>query len=172
MHNLTSQTLKVLVFAILVLILTGCCSPGVKPGDANLFQAGCGVTTGQYEEGLQEKQDQLHDSRKENTAAEGRIMQLETTLVSRKQQHKSAQDELIAIESNNQDLSRSINTMRDKTNKDRALKQKYMQKLQHLNDDIEALKNQTSKAPDEDYLNKIQALKQEVETLRIIVLGQ
>lgn len=172
MNRLRTKRLNTLIIPVLVSVLTGCCSPGVKPGDANVFQAGCGVATGQYERGLDTKLEQVDESRRVNKTEKNQTLQRETMLISRKNTHKQSQNELAEIEDKNTRLAESIQTMQVQTKKDQALKEQYLQKLQQINLEIETLKNEVSDTNNEDYLTKIQALKNEVETLRIIVLGQ
>lgn len=172
MSRLSTKRLNYLILPVLGSVLTGCCSPGVKPGDANVFQAGCGVASGQYERGLDEKLEQLEDSLQANNTEQDRTLRRETILIGRKSTHKKAQNELAEVEGENRKLAESIQTMQVNTQSDRTLKQQYLQKLQRLNTDIEALKNKVSETPNDDYRVKIRELKSEVETLRLIVLGQ
>lgn len=172
MMSLISEKSNYLVISALVMMLSACCSPGVKPGDANLFQAGCGVVSGQYEEDLDEKQKLVDESSQEASTEKGRSLQLETMLVQRKSDHKTALQELAALEEKNSTVSNTIHAMQTKTQQDQKLKKDYLQKLQQLKSDIETLKTQVSETPDDDYRVTIEELKREVETLRIIVLGQ
>lgn len=172
MRCLISKKSNYLVISTLLVMLSACCSPGVKPGDANLFQAGCGVASGQYEEDLKEKQKLVDESDQENSTVKGRSLQLETMLVQRKSEHQSAQQELAALEKQNSAVSNTIHAMQVKTQKDQKLKEQYLQKLQLVKNEIETLKTKVSETPGDDYQAKFEELKREVETLRIIVLGQ
>ncbi len=172
MQNSVARKYHYMSVAIVALTLSACCSPGVKPEDANLFQASCGVASGQYEEDLKDKQKQVNESSHENSTERGRSMQLETMLVTRQSEYEIAQQDLDSLKDENRILANKIDAMQAKTQKDQSLKKQYLSQLGQLNSDIEMLKTRVSEAPDENHLVELEALKREVETLRVIVLGQ
>ena len=52
-----------LVLVGLCVFLSACCSPGVKPEDANLFQASCGIASGDFDKQLEDDRKQAASSR-------------------------------------------------------------------------------------------------------------
>ncbi len=156
-----------------VLLLQACCSPGVKPEDANIFQAACGVSSGQYQQDLEASEKEAAKSREEVNLEAERSRDLENELQTSQNRYQKAQMELNRLEQDNRTLERNIAAMKTASKKDKELKKQRFAELNRLNGEISQLKSSLEAEPENgQYIEQLNILKQEVETLRLIVLEQ
>ena len=153
-------------------LTAGCCSQEVRPGEANIFQAACGVSSGQYKRDVEEKQQEASSTRKALQTEKRRSINLENKLADTEERYQVMQRDLEQLEADNLMLSRQIATLSQATQEDRDKQDRLETQLGQLNLDISALKSKLADSPDAADERKLQKLKQEVETLRLIVLEQ
>ncbi|MCB1754515.1 MAG: hypothetical protein KDJ38_03275 [Gammaproteobacteria bacterium] len=159
--------------ALMLAQLQACCSPDVKPGEANIFQAACGVSSGQYQQDLDKKQAEADRSRSELQAEQGRSDDLQDDLAVARFRRQQAETELLEMEQQNHLLEQEIRQMSATTEQDKQTRQQKLAELEKLNTEIAVLKANLRNEPDNpQYLDELDALKKEVETLRMIVLEQ
>ncbi|MDO6460636.1 hypothetical protein Q4485_08005 [Granulosicoccaceae sp. 1_MG-2023] len=158
---------------VLLLVLSGCCSPGVRPEQANLFQAACGISSGQYKADLQaaEAEAQRSAAAKDASAKENTRLQLQAQ--DKQQQLSLMQARLEALRGETEALQRVLEAeSAAKAKQDAGIREKQQQLS-----DIRAALNRLqathdageSSAADSE---ELQALRSEVATLRQIVLSQ
>ena len=154
------------------LMTAGCCSQDVRPGEANIFRAACGVSSGQYKSDVEEKQQEASSSRTALQKEKKRSINLEGKLAVTEERYQVMQRDLNQLEADNLILSRQIATLSQDTQEDRNKQERLEKQLGQLNLEISALKSKLAESPDVADERKLQKLKQEVETLRLIVLEQ
>lgn len=166
-------SIRVSAIALSCLALQACCSPDIKPDEANIFQAACGVSSGQYEDDLEKTRAEAQLSREQLKAEEDRSKDLQSDLKTTQFRHQRAEAELQAMEQQNQLVAQKIKSMSMATEKDKLSQKQKIDELQRLNADIAGLKANLQNEPDNpQHLEELEALKQEVETLRMIVMEQ
>ena len=153
-------------------LAAGCCSQNVRPGEANIFQAACGVSSGQYQRDVEEKQEEASSTRAELQEEQSRSLDLKGKLADTEERYLTMQQELDQLEANNLSLSRQIAALSQNTQEDRDKQVRLQKTLGKLNLDISTLKSKLAESPDVSDQSKLNKLKQEVETLRLIVLEQ
>lgn len=157
---------------LLLLFTYGCCSNDIKPGEANLFQAACGVSSGQYKEDLEASEKEAESTRQALQAEKATSEELEGDLKITKARHQKMQQDLIDLEFKNNDVSKQIASLKNESEKDKARNKQLTTQLENLNLDIDTLKRKLAETPDPSQDEELERLKQEVETLRMIVLEQ
>ena len=100
--------MKPLIIVGLILTLSACCSPGVKPEDANIFQAACGVSSGQYQRDLDAAEAEAAASASEREATEQTSLQLEATAASKQKELELLQARLASVRAESEQLKRAL----------------------------------------------------------------
>lgn len=162
-----------LILSICVLI-SSCCTPGVKPEDANLFQAMCGLSTGDFEDQLEQDQSQVASSRQTLEVEKSRSDALNSDLERSKTELKNLLAELDQMEKENQRMEARISAMRTDTAEAELQQARLREKLETIQNQLSALKQKAAREQDafDQYSAEKTRLKQEIEVLRMIIASQ
>ena len=165
---------QTLVLVSLCLLLTSCCTPGVRPEDANLFQAMCGLGTGEYEDQLENDQTQVTSSQQVLEAEKSRSQVLTSDLESSKAELEDLLIELDEMENEHRRIETQISAMQTNTEEARLERSQLQARLETIQNQLEALKTKASAEQNafEQYNAEKTRLKQEIEVLRMIISSQ
>ena len=163
-----------LVLAGLCVFVSACCSPGVKPEDANIFQASCGIASGDFDKQLEGDKKQADSSRQALEEEKSKSQTLETDLVARKAEHGRLLTELDAMEKENRQIAEQIGKMQVNTVQAKQQQADQQAELVRIQGRLEALKQKASVGQDalHEYRSEASRLQQEIEVLRMIISAQ
>jgi chromosome segregation ATPase len=173
-HKQTKIQAQLLVLISICLLFSSCCSPGVRPEDANLFQAMCGLSTGEFEDQLENDQNQAVSSRQALEAEKSKSDALSTGLETSKAELEQLLSELDQMEQENRRIEAQISAMRTDTEEASQEQEQLQAKLETIQDQLEVLKQKASVEQNalEQYNAEKTRLKQEIEVLRMIISSQ
>ena len=162
---------KLLLLVSLCVLLSSCCSPGVRPEDANLFQAACGIASGEFDRQLENDRNQATSSQKVLEAEKSRSQTLKTDLDKRKAERDRLLIELDEMEKENRRIDAQIRNMRADSAKAKQERTRLQTELRKIQDQLEVLKLKASAEQDAfyQYNAEVSRLKQEIATLRMII---
>ena len=165
---------QLLVSVSLCILVSSCCTPGVKPEDANLFQASCGIASGEFDRQLESDRNQADSSRQALEEEKSRSQTLKTDLVTRKAERDRLLKELDEMEKDNRRIEEQIGQMRADSVKAKQQRTDLQAELVRIQGQVEALKQKTSVEQDalHQYQSEASRLKQEIEILRMIISVQ
>ena len=155
-----------------VLFLSACCKPGIRPEDANIFQAACGITTGDFDRQVEAAQQNAKDSETMVATEKARSEELESELADRQEERQQLETELSKLIDSTIEIESQIKAIRTETEVDMLQRERRLKELTRINAEMEQLKSQQSKLTVDAFQRKIEALKQEIEVLRRISLEQ
>jgi chromosome segregation ATPase len=172
--NIIRSHTQLLVLVGLCVFVTACCSPGVKPEDANLFQASCGIASGDFDKQLESDRNQAASSRQALEEEKSRTQTLKTDLEPRKAERDRLLTELNEMEIENRQIEAQIGKMRVDSAKARQQHTDLQAELVRIQGQLEALKQKASIEQDDlhQYHSEASRLKQEIEVLRMIISAQ
>lgn len=155
-------------------LLSSCCTPGVKPEDANVFQAACGLYSGDYEAQKKSRQADLEKSRSEMTRQRSESQQLATELSQAKQEKAALQERMERLSRDNQLLEMRISSLSEATSAEKREKAKRLEKLNRIKKELESVRTRFGQKKDsiETTIKEVERLEREVSTLRSIILSQ
>lgn len=173
-RNVTIIQTQTLVLISICLLLTSCCTPGVRPEDANLFQAMCGLGTGEFEDQLENDQNQAASSRQALEAEKSKSDALSTGLETSKAELEQLLSELDQMEQENRRIEAQISAMQTNTEEASQEQEQLQAKLETIQDQLEVLKQKASveQKAFEQYNAEKARLKQEIDVLRMIISSQ
>ena len=156
------------------MFLSACCSPGVKPEDANLFQASCGIASGDFDKQLEDDRKQATSSRQVLEDEKSRSQTLETDLEARKAERDRLLSELDAMEKENRQIEAQIGKMQADSVNAKQQQADQMAELVRIQGQLEALRQKASVEQDtlHQYRSETSRLQQEIEVLRMIISAQ
>jgi chromosome segregation ATPase len=157
---------------IAVLCLSACCTPGIRPEDANIFQAACGISTGDFDRQVEAAQDEAQKSESMLETEKTRSQRLEGELAVRKQERQRLEYQLARLIESTSEYEAQILAIRTETDDDLRQRENWLEQIARINAEMEHLQSQQSKLSIELFQQKIEALKQEIEVLRRISLEQ
>jgi chromosome segregation ATPase len=162
---------QLLVLVSLCLFVSSCCSPGVRPEDANLFQASCGIASGEFDRQLENDRNQAASSQKVLEAEKSRSQTLKTNLDKRKAERDRLLTELDEMEKENRQIDAQIRNMRADSAKAKQERTRLQTELRKIQDQLEVLKLKASAEQDAFHQHHVEVsrLKQEIATLRMII---
>lgn len=165
---------RIAYFTVGALILAGCSSSGKRPGEANLFEAIFGLSSGEFEEQLESDKQAAAQSRQSLEAQQAQSVVKRSELDAKKTQHDALLAELNTIEQDNQQLEAQIAKMQSNTQAAEREKLKLLQEWETITQKISELKQGRGLNPDNfvEYEAQLQRLRSEVDTLRSIILAQ
>ena len=157
-----------------VLFVSACCKPGIRPEDANLFQAFCGVTTGDFDKQLESDKYRAAASRQALDAERSKTEILQTDLETKKMQRDQLLKELRELETENQKMEAQISKMLTDSTISEQKHAGLEAELRRIQDKLADLKQKASVEQEalDQYLSEKSQLKQEIETLRMIISAQ
>jgi chromosome segregation ATPase len=153
-------------------LISGCCTPGIKPEDANIFQAVCGISSGDFDKQLEAAREDVQLSEKMLESENQRSMQLQTELAEKEREHARLERELDSLENSSKQIERQIKAIRAVTDGDNRRMNKRLAELEKIKAEMERLKLQQSSVTNEALQQKVNTLKREVEVLRRISIEQ
>ena len=173
-HKQTKIQAQLLVLISICLLFSSCCTPGVRPEDANLFQAMCGLGTGEFEDQLENDQTQVTSSQQVLEAEKSRSQVLTSDLESSKAELEDLLTELDEMENENRRIETQISAMQTNTEEARLERSQLQARLDTIQNQLEALKTKASAEQNafEQYNAEKTRLKQEIEVLRMIISSQ
>lgn len=164
---------NIMVQAFILISVTACCTPGVKPEDANIFQAACGISSGEYERqslALQIEAGASADSVSREQAANDSLMKISSD---KQAQIRHLQAQLNMLNEENRQLQAEIDAMEASTQQQVTLKQKQQAQLDQVNSDLRILEARLAKGQaDSLEQQEMERLQQEVATLRRVLISQ
>ena len=165
---------QLLVLVGLCILVSSCCTPGVRPEDANLFQASCGIASGEFDRQLEDDRNQAASGRQVLEAEKSRSQNLEADLEKRKAELGRLLIELEAMEKENRLMEAQISRMRADTAKNRQERTSLQAELRAIQDQVEVLKHKASVEQDsvDKYHSEMARIKKEIEVLRMIISAQ
>jgi len=168
-----SRLIGVCIF-LLVTLLSSCCAPGVKPEDANVFQAACGLYSGNYEARKKSRQKDVEKSRGELARQQSESKRLTAELSRARQEEAILRKKMEQLSANNKLLETQISNLRETTAAEKRQKEKRQEELNRINRELEIVKMRFGWEQDsvEDVANEVERLEKEVDTLRSIILSQ
>ena len=173
--NGNSRVLRVNGALVLLLagLLSSCCTPGVKPEDANVFQAACGLYSGDYEAQKKARQADVEKSRSEVANQQSESQQLESDLSQVKQEETALRERLGQLSVDNQLLETQISGLSEATAAEKRAKAKKLEKLNRIKKELEAVKMRFGQDQDtiEATAKEVDRLEREVSALRSIILS-
>jgi Mg2+ and Co2+ transporter CorA len=170
----TGTRTQLLISVSLCILVSSCCTPGVKPEDANLFQASCGLASGEFDRQLESDRNRAASSRQVLDEEKSRSQTLKTDLLTRKAERDRLLTELDEMEDENRRIEAQIGHMRADSAKARQQRTDLQAELVRIQGQVEALKQKTSVEQDalHQYQSEASRLKQEIEILRMIISVQ
>ena len=166
--------IRILVLTSLCILVSACCSPGIKPEDANLFQASCGIASGEFEKQLESDKAQLASSQQNLEEEELTTQTLETDLESMKAERARLLIKLDKMEHENRQLEVKIGKMRADSENEKDQQANSRAELIKIQGELEALKQKAAVEQEtlQQYHSEAARLQQEIEVLRMIISAQ
>lgn len=174
LHRRATESLARSLIIALSLVVSACCTPGVKPEDANLFQAMCGLGSGDFEDQLESDQNQVALSRQELETEKAKSDTLSTTLEASKTELASLLKEIDQMQKENRRLETQISAMQTETAAAREEQARLQARLQTVEVQLAALKTRAAEEQHalEQYNAEKARLQREIELLRSIISSQ
>lgn len=156
------------------MLFSSCCTPGVRPEDANLFQAMCGLSTGEFDDQLENDRNQVASSRETLEAEKSRSQDLTTDLETSKTELTTLLKEIDQMEQENRRMEAQISAMQTASAEAEQEQARLQGKLETIQDRLAALKQKAAVEQDafEQYNAEKTRLKQEIEVLRMLISSQ
>ena len=166
--------MQILIFVSISILLSSCCATSKRPQDANLIQAFCGVTSGQFEKQLEIDRNQAATSRQKLEIQQFRSRHLQTDLAKKKAEHNALLMELAEMENINRQIYAQITVMKADSEKGRHERARLYAKLTTLKQQVVTLKHKATLEQDaiRQHRSELSRLKQEIDTLRMIISAQ
>ena len=165
---------KYCAYCVVVLSLSSCCTPGLKPEDANLFQAACGITSGDFEKQTTDLQKQADASQEAKSEEKKEAERLEAELHTHQKEHARLKKRLSDLERENEELNSRVSALKEDTAFTKRRKKEQQNKLESIQQKIRdvKLKSTSDQLNTIEYEAELTQLKREVATLRAIILSQ
>ncbi len=163
-----------LVWASTCILLSSCCTPGVRPEDANLFQASCGIVSGDFDRQLENDRKQATKSRRTFETEASRSRTLQTDLEAKKAERRRLLIELDDMEEDNRQLEAQIRKMRVDSSNVEEDRIRRLDELKRIQDKLEILRLKASVEQDafDQYHAEVSRLKQEIDVLKGLYSAQ
>jgi chromosome segregation ATPase len=164
-----------LFFLLIVCNLTAsCCKPGIKPEDANLFQAACGMMSGDFDRQIEEDKEAAKLGSQEIKKERSATKTLESDLDKKQVERDRLLNELVDLENNNRKLASEIDKLYNESVDAQQERAHRLAQLTIIQSKIKALRKKVSQEQtlQDSYQAELFRLKQEIETLRKIILSQ
>jgi len=165
---------RLLIFSV-ISGLSACSAPGVKPKDANLFEAATNISSGEFDSQLSRKKFKLKNSQnaitKENTQNQALNKQLDSV----KAQKQVLDKQLLVLQSQNKSLFYQANQTRDINSAQQTKRNLQIEKINKLNVSISNFKanqRKASSSSNKAYKVKVDSLKREIDVLRKMINNQ
>lgn len=174
-------TPKLFLLTSLSLYLASCSASGVKAKDANLFQAGANIYTGEFDRQLKDTKTREAQSRKDLTLALTTNENLALDLESAKAEKRQLDQQVSQLQQENIALEQSITSKRSANKEQETAKQQHLAKVKKINASIAKLKKIkpktkitviTQKRDNANYNKQVIALRNEIAILRRISKNQ
>lgn len=166
--------LKFLLLTGTSFIVSSCCSPGIRPQDANLFQAACGLASGDFERQTESGKEAAVLSRHKLDEQQAKSVSLETDLENQKAERDGLLLELEELENQNRQLDAKVQIMREDSAQAQQERATKLRKLRKVRSRLAELKGKISieQTAFEQHHAEISRLKREIATLRMIISVQ
>jgi hypothetical protein len=164
-----------LLFLLILCNLTAsCCKVGIKPEDANLFQAACGMVTGDFHQQVEEDKEAANLSKQEVEKERSTTKMLESDLDIIQAERDRLLNELIKLENSNRELVSKINKLYTDSVNTQQERASRLSKLAMIQSEIETLRKRIYQEQilQDSYQTELSRLKQQIEILRKIILSQ
>ena len=174
MRNKVDIKSRIVLYTIFVAVLmvSGCCKPGIRPEEANIFQAACGITGGDFDKQLDAAHEEKRQSEANLKSEQKRVEQLQTKLADKQMEHARLLEELGVLEQSSRELEDKIKTIRTATEEDKILIGERLSELNEINSEMERLKLEQGRMTNDEFQRKLDSLRKEVEVLRRISIEQ
>jgi len=155
----------VLFFSLSLFALHGCASPGVGPENANVFQAGGNLATGEFERQTNRKRLNVLQSRDELAQEQARFQALRNTSASLQRQRQQLDREYWLITQKNTQLERSIQSIKVKNSRDKRKQRAAQKRLRKIKQQTKIVKSQSTNVSTKEYKKKIAMLNSDIRAL-------
>ena len=165
---------RLLALVGLVMLVSACCSPGTRPEDANLFQASCGMASGDFDEQLKSDKAQAESSREALNAEQHTAQTLEADLESVKAERIRLLTELDEMAKESHQLEAQIADMQADSERAKNQQKALHADQERIEEELVILKQKASVEQDAylHYRTEAARLKQEIDVLRMIISAQ
>ncbi len=162
-----------IIFIAILLSLSACSAPGVKPEDANLLEAAVNISSGEFDSQLSREQFKLKNSQDALNAEADKNQSLNAQLQSLTVQKKALDRQLVVLQVENRKLTQQANQTKAINSLQKAERKKQVYKIEKLNSSISKLKRKrVSAGGNTEYKTKITALQREINVLRKMISNQ
>lgn len=164
-----------IVFLLSLCVMnSSCCKPGIKPENANLFQATCGIMTGDFDRQLNNEKQADILSKQKLDKEHSKSITLENKLNRKQTERNELLEALANLEKKNRELEYEINNIDVDSVKVEQERENRLSKLHEIQKEINDLRNKasTEQLALDNYKTTLSGLKQKIETLRKIILAQ
>lgn len=165
---------RLLIIAIASSI-SACTAPGVKPDDANLFEAATNISSGEFDNQLSRKRLELKSSQDAVNRENAKSQNLNKELNSVTAQKQALDKQLNTLQIQNNQLLQQANKTRAKNSIQQAKRNQQIEKIKQLNSSISNFKrkqHKVSSSSNIEYKSKVSSLKQEISVLRQMISNQ
>ena len=171
---MTNSQTKLLALAGIPMFVTSCCTPGIRPEDANLFQASCALATGDFERQLENDKSKAAATQKTLETETNKADALETDLRATKAERDRLLQELHEMEKENQRIEAQITRLRAESKITDQKRAGLNAELRRIQGEVEVLKQKAAieQGAFVEYMSEKARLKQDIETLRMIISAQ
>lgn len=168
------MSLRLFVACLLIAMIGGCASPGVRPGDANVFQAAGNLATGEFDKQLERDKLDLSSSEQQLEQEQATSTSLGVTLDSRRAEKEELERNLVLLGSKNDALENEIRSIEAATATRVKARNQQLARLAGIRKEIDKLAEQiAASAIDSEYYRiRIERLSREIEILRGVALNQ
>jgi chromosome segregation ATPase len=164
-----------LLIIIIISGLSACSAPGVKPKDANLFEAATNISSGEFDSQLSRKKFKLKKSQDVVNAENTQSQDLNKQLHSVKAQKQVLDKQLVTLQKQNKALFYQANQTRAINSAQQTKRNLQVAKIKKLNlsiSDFKAKQRQASTSSNSEYKVKVDSLKNEINVLRKMISNQ
>lgn len=155
--------------------LSACSAPGVKPEDANLFEAATNISSGEFDSQLSRKKFKLRESQGAVKQGNTQNQTLTKQLLTVKAQKQVLDKQLVILQNQNKALFHQANQTKAKNNEQQIKRNQQVSKIKTLNLTISKFKAKQRKvsiSSNYEYKGKVDALKNEINVLRKMISNQ
>ena len=162
-----------IIFIAILLSLSACSAPGVKPEDANLLEAAVNISSGEFDTQLSREKFKLKESQDALNAEADKNQNLNTQLQSLTVEKKAFDRQLDILQAENRKLTQQANQTKALNSLQQAERKQQVYKIKKLNSSISKLKRKRASAGgNKEYKEKITALQREINVLRKMISNQ
>jgi len=162
-----------IIFIAVLVSLSACSAPNVKPEDANLLEAAVNISSGEFDSQLSREKFKLKNSQDALNAEADKNQNLNAQLQSLTVQKKAFDRQLDVLQAENRRLTQQANQTKALNSLQKSERKQQVNKIKRLNSSISKIKRKRASAEgNKEYKTKITALQQEIKVLRKMISNQ